>query len=146
MKIVVDTNVLLNAILPASGQYWLFEGILNGQFTLCVTTQILAEYAEIFARFYTPEIADTFLTALLYSPFVARVDAYFHWRAIPIDPDDDKFVDCSVAANAHCIVTNDRHFNVLKELAFPRIQVLSAAEFRALINASCVVFKSACRE
>ena len=130
MKIVVDTNVLLNAILPASGNYWLLEDILNGTYTLCVTTEILSEYAEIFARFYSPSVADNFLTALLYSPFVERTDVYFRWGAISADPDDNKFFDCAVAANAICIVTNDRHFDVLKNRSFPDIPVLRPEDLR----------------
>ena len=78
MKIVVDTNVLLNAILPTSGNYWLFEGIINGRFTLCVSNEILTEYAEIFTRFYDSAVADAFLTSLIYSPFIEKIDAHFH--------------------------------------------------------------------
>ena len=136
MKIVVDTNVLLNAILPTSGNYWLFEGILDGTFTLCVTNEILTEYAEIFTRFYDSFVAENFLTALTYSPFVQKTDAYFHWLAIGADPDDDKFVDCAFAANAHCIITNDRHFNVLEKRDFPKIDVFRPEVFHQFLTAS----------
>ena len=136
MKIVVDTNVLLNAILPASGDYWLFEGIMSGTFTLCVSNEILTEYAEIFARFYDSVVADNFLTALAYSPFVEKVDVYFHWFAIEADPDDNKFVDCAFSANAQYIITNDRHFNVLEERNFPKIPLFRPNEFRKLVTPS----------
>lgn len=134
MKIVVDTNVLLNAILPTSGNYWLFEGILDGSYTLCVSNEIMTEYAEIFTRFYDSSIADSFLSALLYSPFLEKVDVYYHWLAIDADPDDDKFVDCAFAANAKCIVTNDRHFKVLAQRDFPKIPVFTSLEFREFMN------------
>ena len=133
-RIVVDTNVLLNAILPTSGNYWLFEKTIDGDFILCVTNEILSEYAEIFSRFYSQSVAESFLTALIYSPFVEKVDAYFHWNAIVADPDDDKFVDCAFAANAQCIITNDRHFKVLEERTFPIIPVYSPGEFRQLFT------------
>lgn len=136
MKIVVDTNVLLNAILPASGNYWIFEGIMSGTFTLCVSNEILTEYAEIFARFYDSTVADNFLTALAYSPFVEKVDVYFHWFAIEADPDDNKFVDCAFSSNAQCIITNDRHFNVLEKRDFPEIPFFRPNEFRKLVTPS----------
>ena len=136
MKIVVDTNVLLNAILPTSGNYWLFEGIINGRFTLCVSNEILTEYAEIFTRFYDPAVADAFLTSLIYSPFIEKIDAHFHWLAIEADPDDDKFVDCAFAANAHCIITNDRHFKALEKRTFPQIPVFKTEAFQQLITPS----------
>lgn len=71
-RVVVDTNVLLNAILPTSGNYWLFERIIDGEFILCVTNEILSDYAEIFSRFYGQSVAESFLTALIYSPFVEK--------------------------------------------------------------------------
>ena len=134
MKIVVDTNVLLNAILPTSGHHWLFEQILNGTFTLCVSNEILTEYAEIFARFYGQTVAENFLTALIYSPFVEKGEVYFHWYAIDADPDDNKFVDCAFAANAQCIITNDRHVNALEKRAFPTIPVFTPDSFRRLVG------------
>ena len=134
MRLVVDTNVLLNAILPTSGNYWLFDGIINGTFTLCVSNEILTEYSEIFARFYGSSVAENFLTALTYSPFVERINVYFHWLAIEADPDDDKFVDCALAANAHCILTNDRHFKVLEFREFPKITVLKPDELRQQVS------------
>ncbi len=130
VRVVVDTNVLLNAILPTSSNYWLFEQIIEGSVTLCVTTEILSEYTEIIARFYSPTVADSFLTALLYSPFVERIEAYFHWHAITVDPDDDKFFDCAVAAGAQYIITHDRHFNVLETLDFPKVAVLRPSVFK----------------
>lgn len=77
MRLVIDTNVLLNAILPTSGAYWLFDGIVEGCFTLCVTTEILSEYTEVFGRFYGPAVAESFLAALVYSPFVEKVTTYY---------------------------------------------------------------------
>ncbi len=53
---------------------------------------------------------------------------------IPNDPDDNKFVDTAFAFNAHFIVTNDRHFNVLKNIEFPKITVIKVEEFVELLQ------------
>lgn len=53
---------------------------------------------------------------------------------IPNDPDDNKFVDTAFACNAHFIVTNDRHFNVLKNIEFPKITVIKVEEFVELLQ------------
>jgi predicted nucleic acid-binding protein len=42
-------------------------------------------------------------------------------------------VDCAVAGNADFIVTNDGHFKVLKDIQFPRVEVLSIDEFEQLL-------------
>jgi predicted nucleic acid-binding protein len=38
-------------------------------------------------------------------------------------------VDVAIAANADYLVTNDRHFEVLRQLEFPRVPVVSRQEF-----------------
>ncbi len=38
--------------------------------------------------------------------------------------DDNKFVDCAVAANASFIVSHDKDFNILKEIDFPKAIII----------------------
>lgn len=40
-----------------------------------------------------------------------------------------KFVDCAIACNATYLVSQDRHFDILKQITFPKIQVLKVEEF-----------------
>ncbi|MCE7924724.1 MAG: hypothetical protein DYG98_16875 [Haliscomenobacteraceae bacterium CHB4] len=35
-------------------------------------------------------------------------------------------MDCAIAAKADFIVTDDRHFNVLNNIAFPKVKVVSS--------------------
>lgn len=135
MKVVLDTNVLLVAIPFGTLYYPIFDAFLNGVFELCVTTDILDEYAEKLEEKYAlrPYVAENTLKAIESSPDVAFVSKYFFWNLIAADPDDNKFVDCAVAANADFIVTEDRHFNVLKQIAFPPVRVISAADFSGML-------------
>lgn len=64
VKVVIDTNVLLNAVFPKSKNYWIWEALLNRQIQLYVTTDILNEYEEIFADFYDEATAKLFLDTL----------------------------------------------------------------------------------
>lgn len=48
---------------------------------------------------------------------------------IESDHDDDKFVDCAFAANATYIVSDDKHFDVLKEISFTRLLVLKLKRY-----------------
>jgi predicted nucleic acid-binding protein len=65
---------------------------------------------------------------------VALVTPFFHWHLIYHDPDHDKFVDCAIAGNADYLITNDTDFNILKQLNFPKISVLSLQEFELLFK------------
>ena len=57
------------------------------------------------------------------------VDAHFHWNLITQDPDDNKFVDCAIVANADFIVSEDRHFKELESVKFPKVIVVRLKEF-----------------
>jgi predicted nucleic acid-binding protein len=59
---------------------------------------------------------------------------YYNLNLIKADEDDNKFVDCAFAANADFIITNDSHFNILKDIDFPNIPVLSIVEFQVLLE------------
>jgi len=93
------------------------------------------EYEEIIALKYHPKVATEMLRTLLKLSNVFRQFIYYHWHLISVAPDDNKFIDCVVSANAHYLVFQDKHFNVLKEIAFPRIKVLNIDEFKTILSA-----------
>jgi len=79
-------------------------------------------------------IAKNVIRTLLLLPNVKYVNVFFHWNLIETDPDDNKFVDCAISANANYIVTEDKHFNVLKSINFPKVNVINIEYFRKLIS------------
>lgn len=58
------------------------------------------------------------------NPYTCFLTHYYKFNLIKSDPDDDKFVDCVVIANAKFFVTEDYHFDVLKECPFPKIEII----------------------
>ena len=44
------------------------------------------------------------------------------------------FLDCAIVANARCIVSEDKHFNVLKTVAFPKIDVIGINDFMDILG------------
>ena len=79
-------------------------------------------------------VAKNVIRTLLLLPNVKYVNVFFHWNLIETDPDDNKFVDCAISANANYIVTEDKHFNVLKSINFPKVNVINIEYFRKLIS------------
>jgi putative PIN family toxin of toxin-antitoxin system len=130
VKVVLDTNVLLVAISPKSRNRWLFDALINGEYTLCLTTDILDEYAEIIEREMGAEVAEMTLDLLLMLPNIQLIHKYFFWQLIEQDPDDNKFVDCAIAANAQYLISEDRHFRVLKKYDYFGIELIQLNEFR----------------
>ena len=128
-KIVLDTNCLLACISSKSENFRVWKDFQAGRFTLCVSNEILDEYQEIIARKTNPIVAENVINAIVESEFVEFVDPQFHLELIVADHDDDKFVDCAFAANAAYIVSDDSHFDVLKEIPFPQLLVLRLKDF-----------------
>jgi putative PIN family toxin of toxin-antitoxin system len=115
-KTVIDTNVLVAALSSKSPYHWLIEYLFDGKFNLYITDEIFLEYEEILIVKYSESVASNFLAALIALPNVYFTHIYFRWNLIK-DPDDNKFVDCYVAASAHHLITNDSHFSILKRIA-----------------------------
>jgi len=135
MRVVIDTNCLL-ASVPRQSQYrWLYDAVLRGHLQLVVTTEILAEYEEQLGLFYAPDYAELILIALLNLPSLVRINPLsFYWLLIANDPDDNKFVDAAIAANADYIITNDRHYRILKDIPFPSVQCVRLADFKPILD------------
>lgn len=91
--------------------------------------EILSEYEEKLIEKVGQEIASNVITAILDLPNTKMVQVFYHLRLITSDPDDDKFVDCAFKANARFIVTQDHHYDVLKQTPFPYIDVIGIDEF-----------------
>ena len=133
-RIVLDTNCLL-AILSRRGNYFsVWLGLHEGKYTLCVSNEILEEYEEIICSKTNPIIASNVIQMLINSPYVQFVDTYFHFHLIEQDKDDNKFVDCAIAANARFIVSEDAHFKHLKDIPFPYVEVIRLKEFMDLLQ------------
>ena len=134
MKVVIDTNVLLVSFSQNSAYRWIFDSFLEEEITLCVTTDILMEYEEIISKHMGRQIATTVLNLLENAPNLELITKYFKWNLIHIDPDDNKFVDCAIASGAKYLVSNDKHFNVLKNIPFPKVEFITAIEFKQALG------------
>lgn len=133
-KVVLDTNCLISS-LSRRGQYYpVWKGLQTGEYVLCVSTEILEEYAEIITQKMSVEVATNVIHLLLESQYVELINPYFSLQLIEADHDDDKFVDCAFAANATFIVSDDKHYDVLKDIEFPKLFVLKLKEFLGLLQ------------
>ncbi len=128
-RVVLDTNCLIMALSRHSEFYPVWMGIQTGKYILCVSNDILDEYHEIITQKTSVVVADNVIRLLSECAFVEYIDPRYHLELIEADPDDNKFVDCAFAANASYIVSNDKHFDALRKIDFPKIKVLKLIEF-----------------
>ena len=131
LRIVLDTNVLLVSISSKSKHHWIFEKLLAKEFDLFISNDILTEYEEVISKKFNTSVARDVIKVLLILPNVFKISIYYNWNLIKEDSDDNKFVDCALNSNSHLLVTHDNHFNILKEIIFPKIQIADIDDFAA---------------
>lgn len=132
--IVLDTNCLLQSLPSRSPYHKIWTEVLSGRIRLCVNTEILNEYEEVLSQKTTPEIAHNVVEAIARLHTTIYQEVYVHFGLIKEDVDDNKFVDCAVASDAEFIVTNDSHFNVLKNIDWPKLTIITLKEFARQLN------------
>jgi uncharacterized protein len=128
MRVVIDTNVLI-AIIPSKSIYHKIYLAIKSNFEIAITTDILLEYEEQLKFRYKFQSVDDEIKGFMEDNNIVYIEPTFAWNLITLDPDDNKFVDCAIAANADFIITNDKHFDVLKTIDFPIVNTLTLQEF-----------------
>jgi len=134
MKVVLDTNCFLPALSKNSAYRWLWDAFIEGKFDLFYTTEMLNEYEELLWRYYSSTTIILVMELLLNSSNAYQIIPYYKWNLISSDPDDNKFVDCALNAGADYLVTNDKHFNILKRIDFPPIKIIDIEGFKKIIH------------
>lgn len=132
-RLVLDTNCLIQCIAHRSRYHEIWLSLLDGRNQLCVTNEILEEYVEILERKVSHEFATLAIGVIVNNPYTLFVTPYFHFDLIKTDPDDNKFVDCAIAGNARFIVTEDRHYDILKEIDFPKVDLVKLDDMMNMI-------------
>lgn len=135
MKIVLDSNVLVSSLGLKSSLRPIWNSFINGHYQLVVSEDILKEYEEIMQLYSARGVAEVVMEIFIESTDVIFQKVFYNWHAISADPDDNKFFDVAVASNVDFLVTNDQHFNVIKNIDFPKVKVVNSEEFLMLLSA-----------
>ena len=141
MRIVLDTNCLLASLSRRGAYFNVWKGLQQGKYTLCVSNEILEEYEEILTQSTNSIIASNVVQTLLNAPTVELIEPFYRFNLIKNDPDDNKFVDCAIASNATYIVSNDSHFDILKQIDFPKLVVKRIQEFSTILEQESLLKK-----
>ncbi len=131
---VNDTNSLLQ-ILPRRSRYnYIWQDFLEERFTLCVSTEILNEYEEILSTHISPTVAENIISTIVNQENTLLITPYYYFGLILSAPDDNKFVDCAICANASYIVTEDRHFDILSRIDYPKVEVVNLDKYASVMR------------
>ncbi len=79
-------------------------------------------------------LAKIIIATILNNPSTLFFSPSYRFNLIKEDPDDNKFVDCAIIANARYIVTDDSHYKILAKYDFPKVSCMGIDAFLALIK------------
>ena len=132
MRVVVDTNVVVSAILrDRLPERVLLFIVARPDFEWVASPEILVEYRAVLRR---PKFA---LPNSVLSQWDERFDsAIAEWPveipvSFPRDVKDAKFLACALAAGADFLVTGDRDFTEARKLG--RTKIVSVSQFNELV-------------
>jgi putative PIN family toxin of toxin-antitoxin system len=113
ISVVVDTNVLVSALISSAGnESFVISAVASGVLTPFYSNEILEEYRLVLSRtrfgFEETILEQLFL---LLSTRGTRIAPREDTTVLSPDPDDRKFILCSLEASADFLVTGNRkHF------------------------------------
>ena len=134
LKVVLDTNIILASLSSSSPYHNILVSLFRHNYLVVITNDILLEYEEKIAENFNVDVANSIIAALLQNRSVIKIDTFFSLNIISADTDDNKFTDASFAGNVNYLVTNDKHFNILRNLDFPKINLLDIQQFFNLVS------------
>jgi hypothetical protein len=135
-KVVLDTNIVVSAAISEDGNpAKIFEMLLLEEITNHTTDDIIAEIKNVMSR---PKIAQRLSMVEIsfiisnFERFSRKITANEKIDLVKEDPDDNKFLECAVAASADYIISGDEHLLKIRE--FRGTKMLSPAEFIEMLK------------
>ncbi len=111
-----------------------FDTLIQKKYDLFISNEILLEYEEKINQFFNKTVVNNTLKLFNILPNIYKTDIYYNLNLITPDPNDNKFVDCAFACNADYIITNDKHFDLLQNIEYPKIKIISIENFVNLLS------------
>ncbi|WP_373515812.1 putative toxin-antitoxin system toxin component, PIN family [Persicitalea sp.] len=129
MIVIIDINILLISLPKKSPYRPIFDALKDGKFELVISNDILFEYHEKLAEKTSTSVADNVVKLLLSLDNVSLQYISFKWGIMQNDPDDNKYADCALIANAEFLVSEVRHFNIFQGIKLPALKVIGIDAF-----------------
>lgn len=135
MRLVVDTNVLIGAVMSAAAENReVLRRCLDGRDIALIGPALYAEYRSVLSR---PELFRKAPIAgaerdQLFDAFCASaewVTTYFLWRPNLPDEADNHLIELAANGNGQYVVTWDVRHLRRGELSFPRLKVVTPREY-----------------
>ncbi len=129
MRVVLDTNVLISALLFKAELSRVVRLWQEGKIVPVISKETFDELRAVlgYPKFSLSRAEIKSLIEHEILPFFEVVNVGKRVRGACRDPEDDKFISCAISANADCIVTGDKDLSDLKE--YQSVRIIHASNF-----------------
>lgn len=139
MRIVLDTNIVVSALVWGGTPYRLLQAAVDGEIELVTSPALLDELRDVLSRSHlVPRLAakqsSVTLAIDFYSQLALHVSPLAIPRVVPADPDDDHVIACAIAANAALVVSGDADLLAIGK--HQHVEIVNAAEAVRRINST----------
>lgn len=132
LRVVLDTNIYISAIFWGGNPRKVTDLGRDEKIHILTSTDIEEEIDRKLRTKFNLDENEVKKILSDFSTFTRSVHITSQIRAVPDDPDDDKFIECAVSGKADYIVSGDKHLIRLKE--YGKIKILKAVEFLWMIE------------
>lgn len=133
LRIVLDTNVLVSAIIRNGKPRKLFQMGIDGKYKILTSRETLYELSEVLQRpkfMMTREDIVRIVSALMETGENIQVTSKF--EVINRDPDDNIIINTAHDGNADYIVSGDKDIKDLKN--FQKIKIVTVVEMLKILE------------
>ncbi len=126
MKIVIDTNILIDSTLDElSYSKKIIDEVIHGNIEAYGTNPMIRENQLLLKKAIPNPMQKEFLED--YFAQLKEVPVKFKHRVIELDPEDDKFINAALSAEAEYIISNDDH--LLQEDGYEGLKIVQPKTF-----------------
>jgi putative PIN family toxin of toxin-antitoxin system len=129
--VTADSNIYISALHFGGIPRQFLIGAQRGRFRLDISMPIVLEFQRILRVKFSWTEAELQRQSALLSRITTTARPTQTIDAVPDDPDDNRVLECAVAANSRYVVTGDNH--LLRLGSFAGIQIIKVADFMGLL-------------
>ena len=127
-RVVLDSNVIVSALLFGGNPRRVLESALEGTIRCSISLAMLVEVRDVLQRSkfgLSPLQVLGFMEEL--NALCEVIDPPVSLKVVASDPDDNRVLECALAAGAECIVSGDADLLELKK--WRGVDILTPADF-----------------
>ena len=127
MRIVIDSNVWISALVFGGKPRHIFELVITDGWTIIVSEEIFTEVRRTLNDKFDDYVDDFAIFQAVLQPYTTKVQLGSVKVSASRDQDDNRIIETALIGNASYIVTGDKDLTIISK--YNNIKILTPTEF-----------------